>query len=51
MEDLEVRRWEKNIINKDEEEISVNTSRMIDYAQDRDDWRVLANEALKLRIL
>ena len=43
-------RWKDNI-KMDLKEIGVNTRNLVDSSQDRDYWRALVNEALKLQIL
>ena len=43
------RRWEDNI-NMDLKEICTNTRNWVDSAQVRDNWRVLVNTALNLRV-
>ena len=39
------RRWEDNI-RMDLEEIGINAGNYVDSAQDRDNWKALANAAL-----
>ena len=43
------RRWEDNI-RMDLEEICINAGNWVGSAQDRNYWRALVNEALKLRV-
>ena len=43
------RRWEENI-RMDLKKLSVNTSDLIDSAQDREYWRAVVNAALNLLI-
>ena len=43
------RKWVDNI-RMDLKEININTGNCVDSAQDRDYWRALLNEALKLRV-
>ena len=43
------RRWEDNI-RMDLQEIGINEENWVDWAQDRDYWRVLVNAALNLRV-
>ena len=43
------RRWEENV-RMDLKEICVNARNWVDWAQDRDYWRVLVNTALNLRV-
>ena len=43
------RRWEDNI-RMNLEEIGINAGNWVDSAQDRDYWRAVVNEALKLRV-
>ena len=42
-------RWE-DYIRKDLKEICINTRNWVDSAQDRNNWRVLVNAALNLRV-
>ena len=42
-------RWEDNI-RMNLEEIGTNAGNWVDWAQDRDYWRVLVNVALNLRV-
>jgi hypothetical protein len=43
------RRWEDNI-NMDRREIGWSGMHWIDLAQDRDQWRVLVNTVMSLRV-
>ena len=44
------RRWGDNI-SMDLEEIGINAGNWVYSAQDRDYWRALVNEALKIRVI
>ena len=43
------RRWEDNI-RVDLKEIGINTRNLVDFSHDMDNWRLLVNAALNLRV-
>ena len=45
------RRWEEDNIRTDLEKICINVDNWVDWAQDRDYWRVIVKAALNLRVL